>query len=413
MALAPPLMRALDTIGFERCTAVQTASLPHSLKGSDVTAQAQTGTGKTAAFLIAIIQHQLTRPLKLKKAGTPRAFILAPTRELAIQIATDARQLTEFTNLKTLAVFGGEAIEKQSEVLNEPVDIVVATPGRALDFCGRRLLHLQQTEQLVIDEADRMFSMGFIPDVRRLIRLTPYKERRHTMLFSATFTPEVLSLAEGCTLNSHHIVIKPERPAAQSVEQVVYMVTSDEKLTLLYNLIQSNDETRMLVFTNRRDTADYLHEHLKALSVPCALLSGAVKQQKRLSVLAGFKDGDIKVLVATDVAGRGLHIEGITHVINYNLPEQPEDYIHRIGRTGRAGAEGLSISFACEDDSFQIPQIEATIKEPFSCRYPDASLLQPLPTYKMTRQKSGRTPSGTGRRSRTGRRRTGTPGVSR
>lgn len=382
--LESKLRHNIKAAGFVHCTPIQASSLPYSLKQRDVTGQAQTGTGKTAAFLIALIQNMLTRPARAQKraAGTPRALILAPTRELAIQIGVDAKQLTADTGLKVCTLFGGEPIEKQARLLTEPIDIAVGTPGRLLDFCGRRMLFLGRVEVLVIDEADRMFSMGFMPDVRRLIRQTPGREKRHTMLFSATFSDDVLRLAEQCTVKAAHIALEPERPTAELVEQLIYMISGNEKLTLLYNLIRSHEQVRMLVFANRKDTARDLDAQLRALGVNSTLLSGEIKQQQRLLRLEQFKSGEIEVMVATDVAGRGIHVDNVTHVINYNLPEQPEDYIHRIGRTGRAGAVGMSISFACEDDGFRIPAIESTTNTSFNCTYPDKILMVPLPAYR-------------------------------
>ena len=382
--LQEDLQQNIEAAGFVHPTPIQANSLPHSLKGVDLTGQAQTGTGKTAAFLIALIHRQLSQPptTQNRPAGTPRALILAPTRELALQISADAKQLTQSTPLKVSTLYGGEPLEKQSRELAKPVDIVVGTPGRLLDFCGRRQLMLGRVETLVIDEADRMFSMGFMPDVRRLIRQTPGKEKRHTMLFSATFDESVLRLASQCTVRAEHVALEPEHVAAELVEQIVYMISSNEKLKLLHNLIQSKDRVRMLVFTNRKDTARNLDAELQALGINSTILSGEIRQQQRTSRLRQFKEGEVQVLVATDVAGRGIHVEGVTHVINYNLPEQPEDYVHRIGRTGRAGATGLSISFACEEDGFQIPAIEAIINTRLHCTYPDEALLSPLPHYK-------------------------------
>lgn len=383
LSLASELMRGIQATGFEQCTPIQMNSLPPALAGQDVAGQAQTGTGKTASFLITIIQQQLAQRSSGEKslAGAPKALILAPTRELATQIESDALELMRFTPLKICALFGGMDFDGQARQLAAPVDVVVGTPGRTLDFYRRKVLKLHQVKILVIDETDRMFSMGFMPDVGQLIRATPPKKSRQTLLFSATFSHEVLRLAEQCTVDAVRIIIEPERPAAASVKQLVYMVTGQEKLTLLYNLIKSQDLARVLIFTNRRDTTRDLQAHLQALGINCEMLSGEVKQQTRMTTLERFKQGKITALVATDVAGRGLHIKDISHVINYNLPEYPDDYIHRIGRTGRAGADGLSISFACEDDGFQIPAIEEAIKNKLNCQYPGQSLLTPLPKY--------------------------------
>lgn len=378
--LSDALIRAIQAKGFQACTAIQAHTLPHTLTGTDAISQAQTGTGKTAAFLITIINHQLQKETS-RPAGTPGAFIMAPTRELVIQITSDAQELAQFTKLNICALFGGMGFDKQAEQLAGPVDILIGTPGRTLDFCNRGALRLNRVKMLIIDEADRMFSMGFIPDVRRLIRQTPPKKIRQTMLFSATFNSQVLTLADQCTVDAIHLSVAPENLAVESIEQLVYIVTVKEKLTLLYNLIKSQNLSRVLVFANRRDTARTLYEHLSALELNCGILSGEIKQQKRLTTLEKFKQGDIRVLVATDVAGRGLHIEGISHVVNYNLPETSDDYIHRIGRTGRAGAQGASVSFACESEGFHIPAIEKALAMKLKCQYPNKTLLTALPAY--------------------------------
>lgn len=383
--LPDALIRAIQAKGFQDCTTIQAQTLPHTLTGTDAIGQAQTGTGKTAAFLITIINRQL-REAANRPAGTPGAFILAPTRELVIQIGADAQELTRFTKLRTCTLFGGMDFNKQAEQLAGPVDILIGTPGRTLDFCNRGALRLKQVDILVIDEADRMFSMGFIPDVRRLIRQTPHKNIRQTMLFSATFSSQVLTLAHQCTVDAVHLSVAPENLAVESIEQLVYIVTVKEKLALLYNLIKSQNLNRVLVFTNRRDTARTLYEHMSALGLNCGILSGEIKQQKRLTTLERFKSGAIEVLIATDVAGRGLHIEDISHVINYNLPEASDDYIHRIGRTGRAGAKGSSVSFACENEGFQIPAIEKALAMKLQCQYPNKILLAALPPYKKPTQ---------------------------
>ncbi|MDZ7825063.1 MAG: DEAD/DEAH box helicase [Gammaproteobacteria bacterium] len=377
--LPEPLMKAIADLGFSQCTDIQAETLPHSLSDYDVTGQAQTGTGKTAAFLITIIAHQLEYPLpEPPPVGTPRALIIAPTRELAMQIAEDARDLTRHApHVNVLTVVGGMDFEKQREVLEqEIVDILVATPGRLIDFVTRGKVNLRQVDQLVLDEADRMLSMGFIPDVRRIIRQTPPKRHRQTLLFSATFNEEVLRLAEQWTLEPEHVVIEPESVATDNVDQRVFLVSAREKFPLLYNLMNDLELTRVIVFANRRDTTRRIQERLAALGVECELLSGEVPQAKRLKTLERFKDGSTRVLAATDVAGRGLHVDAISHVINYDLPEDPEDYVHRIGRTGRAGAKGISISFVGETDAFLMPEIEALLGQSLPCKTPAEELLE-------------------------------------
>ena len=389
------IMHAIADQGFAYCTPIQAEILPQALAGSDTTGRAQTGTGKTAAFLIDIYTRLLTKPIQgQRRPGVPRVLILAPTRELVLQIEKDARDIGKYTDIHIQPVFGGLDYEKQKRALAEKtVDIMIATPGRLLDFLGQKRIHLNEVEILVIDEADRMLDMGFIPDVRNIVRSTPPKDRRQTMFFSATLTPEVERLAEQWTRNPVHVEIEPEQVAADSVNQMIYLVTAKEKFTLLINLIVGQDLQRVLVFTNRKDQTIRLADRLGQYLITCAILSGDVPQKKRIQTLEDFRNGRIRVLVATDVAARGLHIEGISHVVNFTLPQSPEDYVHRIGRTGRAGASGISVSFACEDDSFYIPSIEEYLGHPLSCVYPDNSLLERLPPPLQTASPKRSTPS--------------------
>ena len=375
------ILHAIADQGFTYCTPIQAEILPQALAGSDTTGRAQTGTGKTAAFLIDIYTRLLTKPIQgQRRPGAPRVLILAPTRELVLQIEKDAQDIGKYTDIDIQPVFGGLDYEKQKRALAEKtVDIMIATPGRLLDFLGQKRVHLNEVEILVIDEADRMLDMGFIPDVRNIVRSTPPKDRRQTMFFSATLTPEVERLSEQWTRNPVHVEIEPEQVASDSVNQMIYIVEAKEKFTLLYNLIVHQDLQRVLVFTNRKDQTIRLADRLLQYRITCAILSGDVPQKKRIQTLDDFRNGRIRVLVATDVAARGLHIEGISHVINFTLPQSPEDYVHRIGRTGRAGATGISVSFACEDDSFFIPSIEEYLGHPLSCVYPDSSLLERMP----------------------------------
>jgi len=365
-------MHAIYDLGFQYCTPVQAEILPGSLDGRDATGRAQTGTGKTAVFLITVITRMLLNPGPEKRApGTPRVLILAPTRELVLQISAEARDLSKYCDLKIISVFGGMDYEKQRKELHAgPVDIIVATPGRLLDFQGRREINLKQIEVLIIDEADRMLDMGFIPDVRRIINSTPAKTKRQTLLFSATLTGEVARYASQWTRNAITVEIEPEQVAVDTVDQIVYNVTTAEKFALLYNIIDRENLTRVLVFCNRRDEVRRLAEKLTRCGINCSELSGEVGQKQRIQRLNEFKSGKIRVLVATDVAGRGLHIEGMDHVINFTLPRDPEDYVHRIGRTGRAGAAGTSVSFADEQDAFYLPAIEAFIGRGLNCIEP-------------------------------------------
>ena len=381
--LQPPLRQAIDRLGFEYCTPIQAQSLVHTLSGHDITGRAQTGTGKTAAFLITIINDLLSNPAEGERyLAEPRALAIAPTRELAIQIANDAADLTHFCDLHTVTLVGGEDYGKQEKALaRKPVDILVATPGRLLDFVRSDKLHLGLVELLVLDEADRMLDMGFIPQVRQVVSRTPKKECRQTLLFSATFPPVVVDLASRWAMDPVQVEVEPEQVAAEAVEQIVYLVTTAEKYNLLFNLIAEPDATKVMVFSNRRDQVRRLANNLYRNGVDCDMLSGEIPQPKRIRTLEAFKTGKLQVLVATDVAGRGLHIEDVSHVVNYTLPEEPEDYVHRIGRTGRAGAVGTSISFACEEDSFLLPAIEEQLGTPLKCTHPAESLLSAPPPY--------------------------------
>lgn len=382
-ALDARLQNAIAKMGFTECSPIQAKSLPFTLKGNDIIGKAQTGTGKTAAFLISLMQHLLSEPEQEERYnGEPRAMILAPTRELALQIEKDAQLFIAGTPITLMSVVGGMEYRKQKNRLqNEIIDILVGTPGRILDFLSNKDLFLTEIEILVIDEADRMLDMGFIPDIKKILRGTPKKEYRQTMLFSATFTDDIVNLAKNWTYDAEFVEIEPESIASANVEKKVYLTTTEEKITLLYNIITQKKLDKVIVFANRRDETRDLVEHLKRLRVSTALLSGDVPQNKRLKTLEDFRSGRIRVLVATDVAGRGIHVDGISHVVNFTLPEDPEDYVHRIGRTGRAGSSGISISFACEEDAFEIPKIESLIGEKLDYQQPEEELLTPLPPH--------------------------------
>ena len=371
------LMHGIADLGFHYCSPIQGAILPHTLQGHDAIGKAQTGTGKTAAFLITIFNDQLCHPLQGERfVGEPRALVIAPTRELVMQIAADAEELGKYTGLQVATLIGGMDYQKQlNRLTNSVVDLVVATPGRLLDFMGRRDLYLDHVEILVLDEADRMLDMGFIPQVKRIVRATPPKENRQTLLFSATFTQDIINLSQQWTYQPITVEIEPESVAASAVDQKVYLVSSQQRYKVLNNLLRSEGCTRAIVFANRRDQVSRLHERLRKSGIAAGILSGEIPQAKRTRTLEQFKQGEIKVLVATDVAGRGIHVEGVSHVVNYNLPEDPEDYVHRIGRTGRAGATGTSISFASEDDAFLLPDLEALLGSKLECTHPPEELL--------------------------------------
>ena len=388
--LSLPLMHAIADLGFEYCSPIQAQSLPHTLQRRDMVGKAQTGTGKTAAFLVTIIEDLLRHPIEEERfAGETRALIIAPTRELAIQIADDAKALCKYTDLKIHTLVGGmDYAKQQTRLHNELNDILVATPGRLLDFCGNEDVYLDLVEIMVIDEADRMLDMGFIPQVRRIINQTPKKSHRQTLLFSATFTPQVMTLTEQWTQDPVMVEIEPEHAATDSVEQFIYLTEAQEKYTLLYNILKQENVESTIVFANRRDQCRRLQESLEKHGFKVGLLSGEIAQNKRVKTLSAFKSGELEVLVATDVAGRGIHIDGISHVVNFTLPEEPEDYVHRIGRTGRAGKSGTSISFACEDDSFNLIPIQELLGNAVPCQQPPAHLLEKAPA--MTKNSSSR-----------------------
>lgn len=379
--LPKEILHAVFDLGFQYCTSVQAEVLPKGMIGEDITAQAQTGTGKTAAFLITIFNHALTHPLEEpREPGTPRALILAPTRELVLQIEKDARGLGKYMQLSILSLLGGMDYRKQQRTLRYDVcDVLICTPGRLLDFMQKNLVDLGRVEILVIDEADRMLDMGFIPAVKRIVSSTPAKAKRQTMFFSATLTGDVKRLAESWTRHACEIIIKPDDIAVETVEQITYITTIDEKPTLLYNLIMQKNLERVLVFVNRKDDAKRLKAKFDIYGISCALLSGDIEQNQRIKRLEKFREGNIRVLVATDVASRGIHVEGISHVINYNMPQDVEEYVHRIGRTGRAGATGISISFADEDDSHEIKKLEEFLGKKIEFKFPEDELLVPIP----------------------------------
>ena len=361
--LHPQLQQAIDALGFSEMTPIQQKVLKYTLAGHDAIGRAQTGTGKTAAFLISIINDLLNNPVSEPRfRGEPRALILAPTRELAIQIESDAKELVKFTNLNVMTLVGGVDFDKQRKQLNQNfIDIIVATPGRLIDFTEQKEIWLDQIEILVIDEADRLLDMGFIPSVKRIVRFSPRKEQRQTLMFSATFSYDVLNLAQQWLHEPVTVEIEPDKKTNADVEQRVYMVEKKDKYKLLRQVLADEPIEKVMIFANRRDQVRKLYDHLKADGYKVVMLSGEIAQDKRLKMLDQFKNGQHNIMIATDVAGRGIHVDGVSHVINFTLPEQSDDYVHRIGRTGRAGAQGVSISFLSEDDAFNLPTIEKAI----------------------------------------------------
>lgn len=361
--------------GFVFATPIQAKALPVTLAGRDLAGQAQTGTGKTAAFLITIFSR-LAKKKPSRPARGPRALVVAPTRELVVQIRGEAELLGRHTGLTTLAVFGGIDYRRQRDAVRTVPDLLVGTPGRLIDYERQGATTFGDVAILVIDEADRMFDMGFIRDLRKILRRCPPYHRRQTLLFSATLSHRVLELAYEHTNNAEKVEVEPERVGAHGITEVLYHVSSAEKFRLLLGLLEREGGKRVLIFVNRRTTAVELVRGLSANGYPTRALAGDVPQDRRLKILDGFKEGTLGVLVATDVASRGLHIEGVSHVVNYDLPQDSEDYVHRIGRTGRAGAEGTAVSFACDDYVFSLDAIQKLIGRQIPVEWPPESLFR-------------------------------------
>src|SRR5450759_5469892 len=359
--------------GFVFATPIQAKALPITLAGRDIAGQAQTGTGKTAAFLVTAFTR-LLRNRRPRPGRGPRCLVVAPTRELVVQIRDDAEKLGRHTGLKTLAVFGGMDYRRQRDALRESPDLLVGTPGRLIDYEHQGATTFRDVEILVIDEADRMFDMGFIRDLRKILRRCPPYDRRQTMLFSATLSVRVMELAYEHMNNAQKVEVEPERVGAHGITEVLYHVSSSEKFRLLLGLMARDEGKRVLIFVNRRSTAVDLVRGLSANGYPTRALAGNVPQDRRLKILNDFKDGKLAVLVATDVASRGLHIERVSHVINYDLPQDAEDYVHRIGRTARAGAEGDAVSFADEEYVFSLDMIEKLIGRPIPAQIADPAI---------------------------------------
>jgi ATP-dependent RNA helicase RhlB len=363
MGLHPKLLEALDSLGYEFATPIQAQAIPLLLNSQDVAGQAQTGTGKTNAFLLAILNELLTLPaVEDRQPNEPRAFIIAPTRELVIQIYEDAKTLSQFTDLKMCVAFGGADYEKQRQAIESGCDVLIGTAGRLIDYLKKGVYNFYSLDCVVLDEADRMFDLGFIDDIRYLFRKMPKPEERLNMLFSATLSNRVKELAYEHMNSPEHIHVEADQVTADRVKQLLYYPSNPEKLPLLVGLMQKLQPKKSMVFVNTRRQAERVWLCLKGNGIKAGLLTGDVQQKKRMRLLDELKQGKIDVLIATDVAARGLHINGVTHVFNYDLPDDAEDYVHRIGRTARAGEEGDAISFAGEDNAFNLPAIETYIE---------------------------------------------------
>ena len=401
--------------GFRLCTPIQAQTLPLALAGNDVAGQAQTGTGKTAAFLVATFNRLLTEaPLATKKHG-PRALILAPTRELAVQIHADAKVLASTTGFRLGLAFGGTDYDKQRKTLEDGVDILIGTPGRIIDYFKQRVFSLDPTQVMVLDEADRMFDLGFIKDIRFVLRRLPPAHRRLNLLFSATLSHRVLELAYEHMNDPELIRVEPDKVTVDRVSQIIYFPSNSEKIPLLVGLLKRMDPHRTMVFVNTKRCAERLERYLVHNGIQAQAISGDVPQKKRLSMLKRFQSGELAVLIGTDVASRGLHIPDVSHVFNYDLPQDAEDYVHRIGRTARAGAAGDAISFGCEDYAVHLPEIEAYVGHRIPVATVTAELLAPIerPPAKK-RRSSGSNHAKHGNRKPTGKRpRRGRPKASR
>ena len=386
LPLHPIVRDALAKKGFDFCTPIQALSLPISLNGRDVAGQAQTGTGKTMAFLTATFHHLLTHQDPNLEYPHPRALILAPTRELAVQISNDAEFLAKVSGLKTALAYGGDGYDKQLQAIERGVDILIGTTGRVIDYVKQGVISLDEIQVVVLDEADRMFDLGFIRDIRYLLRKCPAPQARLTMLFSATLSYKVRELAFEDMNDPEYIEIEPEQKTGHRIKEELFYPSNQDKMALLLTLMEDEWPERCIVFANTKHRCEEIWGYLAADGHRVGLLTGDVAQKKRLSLLKQFTDGDLDILVATDVAARGLHISDVTHVFNYDLPDDREDYVHRIGRTGRAGESGVSISFACEEYAMNLPAIEEYIGHsiPVS-QYETEALLELPKPYRLKR----------------------------
>jgi ATP-dependent RNA helicase RhlB len=367
------IRQGVEYAGFSICTPVQEAVLPRAIRGEDIAAQAQTGTGKTAAFLISLFTRMHRNPA-IDSGDSPQALIIAPTRELADQIFHEAERLGKYTGFRMLAVYGGIDYRKQMETLQNGVDVLIGTPGRLIDYYKQHVYSLKKTRYLIIDEADRMFDMGFIDDIRFMLKKLPPYTKRQSMLFSATLSYRVMELAYEHMNLPEKISITPETLTVEKVEQVLYHVGKHEKIPLLLGLLKREAPERALIFVNTRRAAEMVVERLNRNNWKTQAITGEIEQKKRLRILADFKAGALAVLVATDVASRGIDVKGVTHVFNFDLPQDAEDYVHRIGRTGRAGETGKAISMADEEYVYSLEDIEKYIGQKIPVEWADESL---------------------------------------
>ena len=369
------VLLGVQDLGFQHCTPIQAKTIAELIKGRDVLGKAQTGTGKTAAFLTAAFTRMLRHQRTHMEPGVCRMLVLAPTRELAIQIHKDAEDIGKYCGFNNLVVFGGMGHKEQRNALQEHIDLLVGTPGRIIDYFRSGHLRLGRAEILVIDEADRMLDMGFIPDVRRIVAQLPPTGKRQTMLFSATLTQDITRLSSRWLTDPLFVEIEPDQVVAGSINQQFYIVTREEKFSLLMWILRNEKVDRMLIFVNRKDFTDRLAAALHAEGFACEQMSGDIPQEKRLKILERFRSGATPIIVATDVAARGIHVDDISHVVNYDMPHEPEDYVHRIGRTGRAGKVGQSVSLLCEYGSYLVPELEKLLGQQIKCTLPTEEMV--------------------------------------
>ena len=398
LELHESIQAGIRDAGFEFCTPIQASTLPIALQPSDVAGQAQTGTGKTAAFLVAAYQRLMTSEVDTGETRQPRVFALAPTRELAVQIANDAEILGKHTGLKIGLAFGGTDYEKQRKILQDGVDLLIGTPGRIIDYYKQGVFKLDFVQVAILDEADRMFDLGFIKDIRYLLRRLPDPDKRLNMLFSATLSQRVMELAYEHMNEPELIRIEPDKVTADRVRQAVFYPANEDKLPLLVGLVREIGEVRIMIFVNMKREAERVQDVLEANGIHAAAISGDVPQKKRLRMLMQFQSGELPVLIGTNVASRGLHIPDVEYVINYDLPQDAEDYVHRIGRTARAGASGNALSMACETYAMSLPDIEEYIghKIPFANYHPEdlPEIVKPKPRPRKPRGGPRRRPGG-------------------
>ncbi|MGD8409596.1 MAG: DEAD/DEAH box helicase, partial [Desulfobacterales bacterium] len=392
--LPAPLLSALNDAGFVQCTPIQEQTLPISLSGRDVAGQAQTGTGKTAAFLVTVITRLLM--LSDRNPRLPSALIIAPTRELSHQIYEEARTLGRQADLKIAEVVGGVDYKRQAQILRHGVDIVICTPGRIIDYYKQGIFKTEAIKILVIDEADRLFDLGFTKDMRYLLRKLPVYEKRQSMLFSATLSYRVMELTYEFMNLPEFISVTPQTITVEGIDQQLFHVGSEKKLELLLGLLKREEWNRVLIFVNTKVGVDWLTRKLKGNGWPAEKITGDLPQRKRFRLMAQFKNGQIKILVATDVASRGIHVEDISHVINYDLPQDSENYVHRIGRTARAGKTGKAFALACEDYVYHLEPLEEMLGYKLPVVWPgndwyEADKSKPIVSERRSRlRKSGR-----------------------